>query len=91
MYFGNRRPRGFHYTRRFGSEQRDILDSLRHGEAPEDVARRSLNGEYGTTDGAERNIRTRRSTAGRGIFMYAGCIIAAVLALLAVMIMALMA
>ena len=40
-YFGNRRPRGFHYTRRFGNEQRDILESLRRGVSPEEIAEQS--------------------------------------------------
>lgn len=44
MYFLNRRPRGFHYTYRFSSEQRDILDDLRRGVPPSEVARKSLNG-----------------------------------------------
>lgn len=39
MYFGNRRPRGFHHTFRFSNERRDILDALKRGVAPEDVAR----------------------------------------------------
>ena len=53
IYFGNRRPRGFHYTRRFGSEQRDVLDSLRRGMSPEEVAARSL-GEQPSDDGRRR-------------------------------------
>lgn len=28
MYFLNRRPRGFHHTFRFSSEQRDLLDTF---------------------------------------------------------------
>ncbi len=43
MYFGNRRPRGFHYTYRFSNEQRDILDNLRRGVPPDVLAERSLN------------------------------------------------
>lgn len=42
MYFFNRRPRGFHYTFRYSSERRDILDELRRGVPPSDVARESL-------------------------------------------------
>lgn len=42
MYFFNRRPRGFHHTFRFSSEQGDILDRLRNGMSPEDVTRLSL-------------------------------------------------
>ena len=52
MYFGNRRPRGFHYTRRFGNERRDVLDSLRSGMPPEEVAARSLGD--GSCGGARR-------------------------------------
>ena len=91
MYFGNRRPRGFHYTRRFGSEQRDILDSLRRGATPEEVARRSLDGDYGAADGSMRGSRARRGAAGRGIFVYAGCLVAAALVVLAAMLAALLA
>lgn len=40
MYFGNRRPRGFHYTFRFADERRDILDALRRGVPPEALANR---------------------------------------------------
>ena len=43
MYFGNRRPRGFHYTYRFCNEQRDILDNLRRGVSPDVLAEHSLN------------------------------------------------
>lgn len=42
MYFLNRRPRGFHHTFRFSSEQRDLLDNLRRGVPPEELAKRSL-------------------------------------------------
>lgn len=52
MYFGNRRPRGFHYTRRFGNERRDVLDSLRRGVPPDEVAARSLGD--GSCGGARR-------------------------------------
>lgn len=58
MYFGNRRPRGFHYTRRFGNERRDVLDSLRRGTPPEEVAARSLG------DGADGCARRRGSRRG---------------------------
>ena len=40
-YFFNRRPRGFHYTPRFSNERRDILDSLRRGVSPEQLAHQS--------------------------------------------------
>lgn len=42
MYFLNRRPRGFHHTFRFSSEQRDLLDNLRRGISPEELAERSI-------------------------------------------------
>lgn len=44
-YFGNRRPRGFHYTYRFSNERRDLLDNLRHGVPPEELAAQSLGEE----------------------------------------------
>ena len=56
-YFGNRRPRGFHYTRRFGNEQRDILESLRRGVSPEEIAEQSYREamEEANSDGSKRN------------------------------------
>ncbi len=42
MYFFNHRPRGFHHTFRFSSEQRDLLDNLRRGVSPEELAERSI-------------------------------------------------
>lgn len=54
MYFGNRRPRGFHHTFRFSNERRDILDALKRGVAPEDVARQSLEG---SSDGDRKSAR----------------------------------
>ncbi|WP_302396413.1 hypothetical protein [Leyella stercorea] len=42
MYFFNRRPRGFHHTFRFSSEQRDLLNNLRRGVSPEELAERSI-------------------------------------------------
>ena len=42
MYFLNRRPRGFHHTFRFSSEQRNLLDNLRRGVPPEELAERSI-------------------------------------------------
>jgi hypothetical protein len=42
MYFLNRRPRGFHHTFRFSSEQRDLLNNLRRGVPPEELAERSI-------------------------------------------------
>lgn len=42
MYILNRRPRGFHHTFRFSNEQRDLLNELRRGVAPEELADRSL-------------------------------------------------
>ena len=40
MYFFNRRPRGFHHTFRFSNEQRDLLNNLRRGVPPEELAER---------------------------------------------------
>ncbi|WP_278775861.1 hypothetical protein [Leyella stercorea] len=42
MYFLNRRPRGFHHTFRFSSEQRNLLNNLRRGVPPEELAERSI-------------------------------------------------
>lgn len=42
MYFFNRRPRGFHHTFRFSDEQRDLLNNLRRGVPPEELAERSI-------------------------------------------------
>ena len=42
MYILNRRPRGFHHTFRFVNEQRDLLNELRRGATPEELAHRSL-------------------------------------------------
>ena len=38
MYFGNRRPRGFHYTYRFNTQRGDVLRRLKEGEPPEQIA-----------------------------------------------------
>ncbi len=59
MYFGNRRPRGFHHTFRFSNERRDIIDALKRGVAPEDVARQSLEG---SSDGDRKSARQPRIT-----------------------------
>lgn len=42
MYFFNRRPRGFHHTFRFSNEQRNLLNNLRRGVPPEELAERSI-------------------------------------------------
>lgn len=65
-YFGNRRPRGFHYTYRFSNEHRDLLDSLRRGVAPEELAERSLN-----SDAAENGCSRRRSSFGFSVWVSA--------------------
>lgn len=65
-YFGNRRPRGFHYTYRFSNERRDLLDSLRRGIAPEELAERSLN-----SDAAENGCSRRRSSFGLSVWVSA--------------------
>ena len=49
MYFGNRRPRSFHYNFRFSNERRELLDSLRRGVPPEQLAEQSLNGDSANT------------------------------------------
>lgn len=56
MYFLNRRPRGFHHTFRFSSEQRDLLDNLRRGVPPEELVKRSL---------AEAEPPTRRRSSSQ--------------------------
>lgn len=38
MYFGNRRPRGFHHTFRFAKEQGEVVRRLQRGDRPEDIA-----------------------------------------------------
>ena len=45
MYFFNRRPRGFRHTFRFSSERSDLIEALRRGVPPEELARRSLDTE----------------------------------------------
>lgn len=64
IYFGNRRPRGFHYTYRFHNEQRELLDNLRRGIAPDILAERSLNGDAPDCDAAtsRRSHRHNAST-----------------------------
>lgn len=42
MYFGNRRPRGFHHTFRFTDEQREVLDRLRQGISPQLIAHKNF-------------------------------------------------
>lgn len=70
MYFGNRRPRGFHYVPRFSDERRDILESLRRGVPPDVLAEKSL---------SEDNSRKRPAILGSRGGCFVG--IAAVLAL----------
>lgn len=79
MYFGNRRPRGFHHTFRFSDERRDILDSLRRGVLPELLAERSL-------EGANEEKSHSRRAPNRG--MSAMAIIVAILAVLVAALMA---
>ena len=78
MYFFNRRPRGFHYTMRFSNERRDILDSLRRGVSPEQLARQSAEESAGYQRGR------RRASA------LPGCIVALAVVLLGVLFMMLM-
>lgn len=59
MYFLNRRPRGFRHTYRFSSEQRDIIDRLKRGDAPSDIAADTLR-----ADCAQRGGRARSTSGG---------------------------
>lgn len=77
-YFFNRRPRGFHYTPRFSNERRDILDSLRRGVSPEQLARQSAE------EAADCQRGRRRASA------LPGCIVALAVVLLGVLFMMLM-
>jgi len=61
-YFGNRQPRGFHYTYRFHNERRDILDQLRNGVSPEELARQSLN--EASNPHPTEGLRRQRQSAG---------------------------
>ena len=56
MYFGNRRPRGFHYTFRFSNERRDIISDLRRGVSPDVLARRSLSAGEPSPRHASRRV-----------------------------------
>ena len=76
MYFLNRRPRGFHHTFRFSSEQRDLLDNLRRGVPPEELAKRSL---------AEAEPPTRRRSSSQVRLL--GVLAAITFLLLAVMLL----
>ena len=77
-YFFNRRPRGFHYAPRFSNERSDILDSLRRGVSPEQLARQSAEEAAGCQRGR------RRASA------LPGCIVALAVVLLGVLFMMLM-
>ena len=76
MYFLNRRPRGFHHTFRFSSEQRDLLDNLRRGIPPEELVKRSL---------AEAEPPSRRRSSGQVRLL--GVLAAITFLLLAVMLL----
>ena len=78
MYFLNRRPRGFHHTFRFSSEQRDLLDNLRRGVPPEELAERSIRE-------AEPPSRRRHSGQVRllGLLVMIGFILLAIILLMA--------
>ena len=76
MYFLNRRPRGFHHTFRFSSEQRDLLDNLRRGVSPEELAKHSL---------AEAEPPTRRRSSSQVRLL--GVLAAITFLLLAVMLL----
>ena len=68
-YFLNRRPRGFHHTFRFSSERRDIIESLRHGASPDEVARQSL--ASGGDRAARRHDTAWQPSASRWIIAVA--------------------
>lgn len=74
MFFGNRRPRGFHYTYRFSSGRGDVIRRLQRGELPSDIAADS-----------EREYR-RQTTEGlhSAAFLPTGCLPCLLLALLLV-------
>ena len=78
MYFINRRPRGFHHTFRFSSEQRDLLDNLRRGVPPEELAERSIRE-------AEPPSRRRHSGQVRllGLLVMIGFMLLAIILLMA--------
>lgn len=77
-YFGNRRPRGFHYTYRFSDERRDLLDGLRRGVSPEDLAAQSLGEES-----ADRRSRRRMDVSALAPWLAAGLLLLLAAALLA--------
>ena len=78
MYFLNRRPRGFHYTFRFSSEQRDLLNNLRRGVPPEELAERSIR---------EAEPPSRRRSSGQvrllGLLVMIGFMLLAIILLMA--------
>lgn len=78
MYFLNRRPRGFHHTFRFSSEQRDLLNNLRRGVSPEELAERSIRE-------AEPPSRRRHNEQVRllGLLVMIGFILLAIILLMA--------
>ena len=76
MYFGNRRPRGFHYTYRFSDEQRDLIDNLRRGVPPDELARQSL-----ASDDA-RPTDSRRRPFGSGMLLSGVIVVISMLLLL---------
>ena len=77
-HFLNRRPRGFHHTFRFSSEQRDLLDNLRRGVPPEELAERSIRE-------AEPPSRRRHNGQVRllGLLVMIGFILLAIILLMA--------
>ncbi len=83
FHFGNRHPRGFHHTFRFTDERREVLDKLRQGVPPEEVARQSLAGEEANGD--------RRKKSGMGISLaQSGCLATVALVLMLAFLLALM-
>ena len=78
MYFLNPRPRGFHHTFRFSSEQRNLLNNLRRGVPPEELAERSIRE-------AEPPSRRRHNGQVRllGLLVMIGFILLAIILLMA--------
>ena len=84
FHFGNRRPRGFHHTFRFTDAQREVLDKLRQGVPPEEIARQAL------CDADGRNARRRTPSYGLSL-PQSGCFAAAVLLVMLALLIAFMA
>ena len=66
MYFGNRRPRGFHYTYRFNTDRGDVVRRLKNGESPEQIAADSER-EY-NNNGGGRHMSVNQPRSGCTVF-----------------------